>query len=118
MHKLKVEPAKCHLFQREVTYLRHKICKEGISTEAVKIETIRDWPTPTCPSEVLTFVSIAGYYRRFIPNFSQRPLPLYKLVNVDPNKGKKKKPFRKWNKELVPWDWTQKCDAAFKDLKL
>ena len=118
MHNLKVEPAKCHLFQREVTYLGHKISKEGISTEDIKIETIRDWPAPTCPSEVLTFVSMAGYYRRFIPNFSQRSLPLYKLVNADPNKGKKKKPFRKWNKELVPWDWTQECDAAFKDLKL
>ena len=117
VHNLKIEPAKCHLFQKRVTYLGHMISKEGISTEDLKTQAIRDWPTPTCPSEVLTFVSMAGYYRRFISNFTQRSLPLYKLINSDPNRGKKKKPFRKWNKEPVAWDWTKECQASFQDLK-
>jgi hypothetical protein len=117
-HNLKIEPTKCHLFQQEVEYLGHKISKDGISTADDKTKSIKDWPTPNNPSELLTFVSMAGYYRRFIPNFSKRTLCLYKLINRDPNKGKKKKPFKKWNsKDPVPWEWTEECERAFMDLK-
>ena len=118
MHNLKIEPSKCHLFRKEVEYLGHKISKDGIATADDKVKTIRDWPTPQNPSELLTFVSMCGYYRRFIHNFTQRTLCLYRLINADPNKGRKKKPFRKWNsKDPVPWEWTPECEAAFLDLK-
>ena len=104
-HKLKIEPSKCHLFKTEVAYLGHRISKEGVSTDPEKVRAIAEWPTPTSPSELLTFLCSAGYYRRFIPKFSQRTSVLYKLVNEDPNKGRKKKPGRKWNsKDPVTWN--------------
>ena len=117
-HKLKIEPSKCHLFKTEVAYLGHRISKEGVSTDPEKVRAIAEWPTPTSPSELLTFLCSAGYYRRFIPKFSQRTSVLYKLVNEDPNKGRKKKPGRKWNsKDPVTWNWTSECEESFESLK-
>lgn len=117
-HNLKIEPSKCHLFKTEVAYLGHRISADGVSTDPEKVRAIAEWPTPTSPSELLTFLCSAGYYRRFIPNFSQRTSVLYRLINEDPNRGKKKKPGRKWNsKDPVPWNWTPECDDSFASLK-
>ena len=117
-HNLKIEPSKCHLFKKEVRYLGHVISEEGISTDQDKVRAILEWPEPKNPSELLTFLCTAGYYRKFIPNFSQRSAVLYQLVKNDPNKGKKKKPGKKWNsKDPVPWSWTPACSESFQDLK-
>jgi hypothetical protein len=44
--RLKINPEKCHLFQKEVLYLGHIISPEGITTEPEKLEAVREWPTP------------------------------------------------------------------------
>ena len=117
-HGLKAEPAKCKLFREEVAYSGHRISRHGVSTDPDKVSAVADWPTPKNASELLTFLCTVGYYRRYIPHFSQRTTCLYKLVHQDPNRGKKKKPGRKWNStDPVVWEWTQECQDAFEDLK-
>ena len=45
-----------------------------------KIKTIKDWPTSRNKSEVRSILGLIGYYRKFIPNFSERTNPLTKLT--------------------------------------
>ena len=63
-------------------------------------------------------VSEAGYHRRYIHHFSQLASPLYELVNQDPNKGKKRKPGRKWNSATPgPFVWRPEHQESFDSLK-
>ena len=117
-HGLKAEPNKIHLFKSMVKYWGHRISAAGVETDPGKVEAITNWPVPTNAQELLVFVGKCGYYRRYIPKFSQRVGPLYRLINLDPNKGKKKRPGKKWNKSQgEPWNWSKECQDSFEDLK-
>ena len=96
-HGLKIEPSKCFLFQKSVSYLGQIISTEGISADPEKVDAINEWPVPANAKELKVFLGTAGYHRRYIHHFSQLASPLYELVNQDPNKGKQRKPGRKWN---------------------
>ena len=117
-HGLKIEPSKCHLFQRSVSYLGQVISDQGISPDPDKVKVVQDWEVPENARELRAFLGTAGYHRRYIPHFSQIASPLFDLVNQDPNKGKKKKPGRKWNKAApVPFIWKEEHQEAFDTLK-
>lgn len=117
-HGLKIEPTKCYLFQESVSYLGQIISNEGISGDPEKVNAVREWPVPENARELKVFLGTAGYHRRYIHHFSQLASPLYELVNQDPNKGKKRKPGRKWNSaKPVPFVWRQEHQEAFDSLK-
>ena len=59
-----------------------------------------EWVAPKNVDEVRSFIGLAGYYRRFIRNFSQIACPITSLQR----KGKK-------------FDWTEECEASFEQLK-
>ena len=69
-HGLKVKMRKCSFFQSSVKYLGHVVSKDGISTDDEKIKCIVNWKVPETVKEVKSFLGFAGYYRRFIRNFS------------------------------------------------
>ena len=77
---LKLKPRKCQLFQKEVKYLGHIVCRDGIKTDPSKTETIREWPEPKNLSEVRSFLGLCSYYRRFIQDYAQIAKPLHKLT--------------------------------------
>lgn len=105
-HSLKLQPKKCSLFQRKVTYLGHVISEEGVATDPSKTEAVKEWPVPQNARQVKSFLGFAGYYRRFIPDFSKIAMPLYTLTrNVS------------HEKRAVPVTWTDECQQAF-DLAL
>ncbi|MCG8046017.1 MAG: RNase H-like domain-containing protein, partial [Candidatus Thiodiazotropha endolucinida] len=97
---LKLKARKCHLFRTEVEFLGHLISAEGIRTDPRKIESIRDWPTPTCVKEVRSFLGLCSYYRRFIYQFSDIAKPLHVLTEQ--------------NSTFI---WSEECMSAFETLK-
>ncbi|CAL9692669.1 unnamed protein product [Knipowitschia caucasica] len=97
---LRLNPAKCHLLQRETTFLGHVVSAEGVATNPEKVAAVQDWPIPVNVRDLRSFLGLASYYRRFVRNFASVAGPLHRLTD----KGK-------------PFAWTNSCDTAFNQLK-
>ncbi|CAG2238861.1 Retrovirus-related Pol polyprotein from transposon 17.6,Retrovirus-related Pol polyprotein from transposon 412,Retrovirus-related Pol polyprotein from transposon 297 [Mytilus edulis] len=97
---IKLKPKKFSLFQHQVLFLGHLITDEGIACDPSKIEAVRDWPTPKNINEVRSFLGLAGYYRRFIPEFSEIASTLTHLT-----------------KKGIRFEWTTQCQESFECLK-
>ncbi|KAJ0576646.1 putative nucleotidyltransferase, Ribonuclease H [Helianthus annuus] len=78
--------SKCEFWINEVQFLGHVISEKGIHVDPAKIEAVKNWIAPKSPSEIRSFLGLAGYYRRFILNFSKIAVPLTTLTQ-------KEKPF-------------------------
>jgi len=78
--KLYAKFYKCEFWMREVQFLGHIVNKRGIQVDPAKIEAIKIWESPKTPTEIRQFLGLAGYYRRFIKNFSRIALPLTTLT--------------------------------------
>ena len=99
-NNLYMKPKKCKWKIREVGFLRVVIGPEGIKMEKEKVKGVLDWLTPKCVKNVQKFLGLANYYYRFIEGFASIARPLYDLVKKD----------QKWN-------WTEKQEEAFRELK-
>jgi hypothetical protein len=83
-----------------VPFLGHVISPEGIVVDLGKVRDVLDWKLPTSVTQVHSFLGLAGYYRRFNPNFSKISKPITELL-------------KKGNKYM----WSKQCDEAFNTLK-
>ncbi|XP_072766280.1 uncharacterized protein [Anoplolepis gracilipes] len=61
-------------------YLGHIISENGISPDLSKLTAIKKFPTPKRMMDVQSFIGLAGYYRRYIVDFSKIARPLAKLT--------------------------------------
>lgn len=77
---LKLQPDKCEFLRKEVAYLGHVISEEGVKPDPGKLESIRHYPRPTSQTKIKQFLGLAGYYRRFIENFSGHARPMTQLL--------------------------------------
>uniref|UniRef100_A0A3B1IZP3 Gypsy retrotransposon integrase-like protein 1 n=1 Tax=Astyanax mexicanus TaxID=7994 RepID=A0A3B1IZP3_ASTMX len=114
---LKLSPEKCKFFQTSVKYLGHVVSRNGVETDPEKIKTLRDWPSPRHLKELQSFLGFAGYYRRFIQDYSKIVKPLNSLtIGYGPAKRSKvnsgKSPLFK-PKEPFGCRWTEECQSAF-----
>ncbi|XP_078243510.1 uncharacterized protein LOC144587340 [Pogona vitticeps] len=99
---LTVKASKCQLGSPEIKYLGHMVGGGMIKPLEAKIEAVRDWPRPNTKKKVKSFLGLVGYYRKFIPRFSEIAAPLTDLT-------------RKKADDCIPW--TSDCEAAFQRLK-
>ena len=63
-----------------MAFLGHVISKDGIQVDSKKIEAVADWLRPTTVIEIRSFLGLAGYYRRFVKDFSKIAAPLIRLT--------------------------------------
>ena len=92
--------SKCEFWLREVQFLGHLVNQKGILVDPAKIEAVMQWEVPRSPSEIRSFLGLAGYYRRFIQDFSKIAVPLTRLT-----------------KKSVVFRWGPEQQAAFETLR-
>jgi len=109
---LKLGPDKCHFFLKKVHFLGHIVSGEGIETDPAKIEKVKNWPSPANSDELRSFLAFAGYYRRFVKDFSKLTRPLSELL--PPTVGKKERGKRV---AKTPWRWTDLEQDVFNRVK-
>ena len=78
-----MKPKKCHLLQKEISFLRHVVSKSGIKTDPEKVAAVRDMKRPTTVREVRSFLGLASYYRKCVKGFSHLVKPLFDLTRKD-----------------------------------
>lgn len=81
--RLQLQPDKCEFLRKEVTYLGHVIGENGVKPDPKKLEAVQSFPKPASGKNIKQFLGLAGYYRRFIPNFSKIAKPLTELLKKD-----------------------------------
>ncbi|KAL0549941.1 hypothetical protein IC582_014436 [Cucumis melo] len=99
-NKLYAKFLKCEFWLKQVSFLGHVVSKAGVSVDPAKIEAVTSWTRPSTVSEVRSFLGLAGYYRRFVENFSRIATPLTQLTR----KG-------------TPFVWSKACEDSFQNLK-
>ena len=58
----------------------HVVFDQGIQTDPEKNKAITDWPVPHTVKEIISFLGLCSYYRRFVPDFATLARPLFKLT--------------------------------------
>ncbi|CAN6445407.1 unnamed protein product [Victoria cruziana] len=99
-HKLYGKLSKSNFWLEEVAFLGHVIFAQGVAVDPAKIEAVVNWSRPTTVSDIRGFLGLAGYYRRFVQNFSQIVSPMTGLL-----------------KKGVALEWSDECEKSFLDIK-
>ncbi|KAL4387321.1 hypothetical protein GQ457_09G021380 [Hibiscus cannabinus] len=92
---------KCHFMVNEGTVLGHKISSKGIDVDKAKVEVIEKLPPPINVKGIRSFMGHAGFYRRFIKDFSKISKPLCNLLQQN-----------------QPFVFDEECQSAFEELKI
>ena len=92
---------KCHFIVEKGIVLGHVISKKDIEVDKVKIKLIVNLPPPTNVKEVRQFLGHAGFYRRFIKDFSKLARPMCALLDKD-----------------AKFKWDENCQHCFEELKI
>jgi hypothetical protein len=79
-HRLYAKLSKCDFWLREIKFLGHTISQDGISVDPEKVQEVMNWKPPTTVRQIHSFLGLAGYYRRFIPDFSRIAKPMTELL--------------------------------------
>ncbi|GJW28055.1 reverse transcriptase domain-containing protein [Tanacetum coccineum] len=91
---------KSHFMVKEGIVLGHKISKNGIEVDKAKVDVIAKLPHPTTVKGIRSFLGHAGFYRRFIQDFSKIARPMTRLLEKD-----------------TPFFFSKECIEAFQTLK-
>ncbi|KAH0769082.1 hypothetical protein KY290_013063 [Solanum tuberosum] len=91
---------KCEFWLQSVAFLAHIVSSKGIRVDSQKIKVVKQWPRPTSPIDIKSFLGLAGYYKRFVEGFSSIASPLTKLTQ-----------------KKVKFQWSDDCEKCFAKLK-
>jgi hypothetical protein len=99
---LRLKLRKCEFAKTDIEYLGHNISKGKISPIISKVATIENAKPPSNIKELRQFLGIIGFYRKFIPNLSQKASKLYDLL-------KKENEFKFGEQEIIAFNILKKC---------
>ena len=91
---------KCTFGVDKLVFLGFVVSSKGVHVDEAKIDAIKTWPQPTNLQQVRSFLGLAGFYRRFVKDFSTIASPLHAL-----------------SKKNAPFVWGPSQDTAFHELK-
>ena len=91
---------KCIFCTERVSFLGYVVTPQGIEVDSSKIDAIREWPTPTTVTQIRSFLGLAGFYHRFVRDFSSIVAPLHELT-----------------KKGAPFAWGDSQEVAFNTFK-
>jgi hypothetical protein len=91
---------KCTFCTTRVSFLGYVVTPQGIEVDSSKIDAIQSWPTPSTVTQIRSFLGLAGFYRRFVRDFSSIAAPLHELT-----------------KKGIPFSWGPAQEEAFTILK-
>jgi hypothetical protein len=100
-HQLYAKFSKCAFWLEEILFLGHVLFAKGIAVDPSKVKDILEWKPPTTVHQVRSFLGLASYYRRFIPDFSKLVKPITSLLKNDSK-----------------FNWSSECNEAFEKLKV
>jgi hypothetical protein len=100
-HQLYAKFSKCAFWLEEIQFLGHVLSANGIAVDPSKVRDILEWKPPTTVHQVRSFLGLAGYYRRFIPDFSKIVKPITSMLKND-----------------TKFNWSSRCNEAFEQLKV
>jgi hypothetical protein len=75
-----VKLKKCHFAKQEIKYLGHILSAQGVNTDPDKVTAVMHWPTPANVRELIGFLGLAGFYRKFVRHFAIIAKPLTQLL--------------------------------------
>jgi hypothetical protein len=88
--------SKCDFWLKEVAFLSHVLTAKGVTVDPAKIEAVKEWEQPRNVTDIHSFLELAGYYHRFIENYSKIAKPMTNLL-----------------KKTNEFEWTPKCEDSF-----
>jgi hypothetical protein len=97
---MRLNRKKCEFFKKEIEYLGYTCSREGITPNHKQIECVKNYPVPTNPKELGSFIGFASYYRKFVRAFAEIAHPLTAL-----------------QKKTAIWKWEEEERDAFNCIK-
>lgn len=97
---LKIKASKCQFLEPSVDYLGHVISVDGIRPNPKKIASVKAFAHPKTKKDIMAFLGLCGYYRRFIPDMATIAAPMCRLLQ-----------------KTVDWQWDEECEYSFQALK-
>ena len=97
---LTINVPKCKFTTNEIDFFGFKFSDKGLSADPKKVEALKAFKSPKDAKALRSFIGMATYISRFIQNYSVITAPLRELL-----------------KKEVKWNWTEKCEEAFQDVK-
>ena len=97
---LRLKPSKCMIATEEIEYLGHTLTPAGVKPNSKKVEAAKNFPIPKNVKEVKSFLGLANFYRRHIPDMATTSRTLTALTRKN-----------------MEFKWTVECEAAFNEIK-
>lgn len=97
---LKINLNKCEFFQNQVKFLGYKIDPKGVEMDEERVKSINEYKRPHNLKTLRGFLGVINYFKKLIPDLSEKQLPLIQLL-----------------KKNVKWEWKKEHEDAFQNIK-